>query len=374
MSIDNGNSLNPAEFGSTVSLLQGEELPSSSTNPNRTQYQIMPSEKEIEIITTTSVLARRLEEWVNHPEKPPSLFVGVEGVNLGRHGSISFISIYVRPRNKVYVVDVDVLGSKAFSTMDGGGNSLKNMLESPNPPKVVFDIRNGSNALFGLFQISLSGIVDVQLMELALRNGSRDYLASFSSCVQKQHRELSEKDEKSNCVDTMNMGNLGEKPDGDHALGTQMVGYSPQKVKMLASLWDIYSVGLKPPDQAMWRCLIRETTQKRIDASLRPQYDPQRENRMWSSWDQEFIDEYRDNWNDDLMFMIHDGMVYDNEEDRWVDGAQQDYWDDDKLDDYFHEDFDTARDCSEDFYDDYPDTARDCIGWEEDMIKNGSPF
>lgn len=30
-------------------------------------------------------------------------------------------------------------------------------------------------------------------------------------------------------------------------------------------------------------------------------------------------------------------------------------------------------DHSED-YEDYPDTARDCIGWEEDMIKNGSPF
>ncbi|KAH0845641.1 hypothetical protein AYO21_05566 [Fonsecaea monophora] len=309
----------------------------------------MSSEKEVEVITTASVLATRLAEWVNNPGKPPSLYMDIEGVNLGRHRSISLISIYVRPRNKVYVVDVDVLGREALFTTDGKGNSLNNILESPLSPKVVFDVRNGSNALFGLFKTSLNGIFDVQLMELALRKGSKDHLASFSSCVQKQHRDLS---------DTMNVVDLGEKSDDNRSLGTGMVRYSARKATMLASLWDIYSVGLKPPDKAMWRCLIRETTQVRIHVSKRPQYDPQSENRMRSAWNQEFIEEYSDNWNDDL-FMISDGMVYDEEEDRWVDGGEQDYWDDDELDEYF---------------DDYPDTARDCIGWEEDMIKNGSPF
>lgn len=164
-------------------------------------------------------------------------------------------------------------------------------------------------------------------MELALRKGSRDHLASFTSCVHEQYRDLSEdkkkEKKKSSWRDAMRLDKLREQSDGERPLGTEMVRYSAQKAAMLASLWDTYSVGLKPPDQAMWRCLIRETTQKRIGASQRPQYDPQSKNRMLSSWYKEFIDEYMDDWNDDLMFMIRDGMVYDNEKDRWVEGRKQ---------------------------------------------------
>jgi exonuclease 3'-5' domain-containing protein 1 len=50
--------------------------------------------------------------------------------------------------------------------------------------EVIFDIRNDSDALFSLFQISVDGIKDLQLMELATRRGSKDFVAGLATCVE----------------------------------------------------------------------------------------------------------------------------------------------------------------------------------------------
>ena len=45
--------------------------------------------------------------------------------------------------------------------------SLKAILESPKTPKVFFDVRMDSDALYALFGVKLAGIIDLQLMEVA---------------------------------------------------------------------------------------------------------------------------------------------------------------------------------------------------------------
>jgi exonuclease 3'-5' domain-containing protein 1 len=64
--------------------------------------------------------------------------------------------------------------------------SLKTILESPTIPKVFFDIRNDSDALFSHFQISVDGIKDLQLMELASRKGSQNLVARLAKCIEKE--------------------------------------------------------------------------------------------------------------------------------------------------------------------------------------------
>jgi exonuclease 3'-5' domain-containing protein 1 len=52
---------------------------------------------------------------------------------------------------------------------------------------VFFDVRNSSDALFNLYNISLSGVEDLQLMKLAYRpgpNSSKKYLADLATCVE----------------------------------------------------------------------------------------------------------------------------------------------------------------------------------------------
>lgn len=70
---------------------------------------------------------------------------------------------------KTYLIDIYVLGARAFSTTDASGNSMKSVLESDSIPKVFFDVRNDSDALYHHFNISLAGVVDLQVMEYATR-------------------------------------------------------------------------------------------------------------------------------------------------------------------------------------------------------------
>ena len=123
----------------------------------------------IAIVDSVSALLSLVDNLTNLPSNPPSLYIDIEGINLGRHGSISILSLYLATTKTTYLVDIHVLGNLAFSTTNREGNSLKAVLESPTIPKVFFDIRNDSDALFSHYQISVNGIRDLQLMELATR-------------------------------------------------------------------------------------------------------------------------------------------------------------------------------------------------------------
>ena len=116
---------------------------------------------------------------------PSSLYLYLEGVKLVRHDSISIISLYVLPRKKIYLVDIHRLGKTAFSTTNSSTTSLKTILESPTIPKAIFDIRNDSDALFSHYEIFVDGIKDLQLMELATRKDSKDFVAGLAKCIEK---------------------------------------------------------------------------------------------------------------------------------------------------------------------------------------------
>ncbi|KAH8723848.1 hypothetical protein GQ44DRAFT_773722 [Phaeosphaeriaceae sp. PMI808] len=98
---------------------------------------------------------------------PPSLYIGLEGIDVVHHGSISVLSLHIAPTQKNYLIDIYNLGRAAFSTINNNRTSLKTILESSTIPKVVFDICDDSDALFNLFQILVTGVKDLQLMEPA---------------------------------------------------------------------------------------------------------------------------------------------------------------------------------------------------------------
>ena len=105
----------------------------------------------------------------------PCLYFDVEGVNLSRHGSISIIELRYLPLSgpedsHTYLIDVHILGFLAFSTPSAEGVSLKSVLECPKTPKVFYDVRTDSDALYAQFGIRLAGIIDLQLMEVASRS------------------------------------------------------------------------------------------------------------------------------------------------------------------------------------------------------------
>ncbi|MCJ1239609.1 hypothetical protein MMC14_007607 [Varicellaria rhodocarpa] len=110
------------------------------------------------IIDTPTAITNLLTVLANLPTNPPSLYLDLEGINLSRHGSISIIELFVFPLNHVYLVDVHVLGEKAFSTLGSDSRTLKVILESTDILKVFFDVRNDFDALYSLFDIKLAGV------------------------------------------------------------------------------------------------------------------------------------------------------------------------------------------------------------------------
>jgi len=127
-------------------------------------------QEAFELVDTVEEISTLIHNILLQPTTPPALFIDLEGVNLSREGSISTLQIHIAPQNKSYLVDVHTLGSKAFDTSDKLDNTLRSVLQSELVPKVFFDVRNDSDALYSHFHISLAGVIDLQVMEFATRN------------------------------------------------------------------------------------------------------------------------------------------------------------------------------------------------------------
>ncbi|KAF2475949.1 uncharacterized protein BDR25DRAFT_300827 [Lindgomyces ingoldianus] len=203
-------------------------------------------------------------------------------------------------------------------------NSLKDILESADIPKVFFDIRNDSDALYSLYGISVNGIIDIQLLELATRKSSKSYVAGLAKCIEKDsnasagtkmawHRT---KDSVGRLYDPQRGGRyevFNERP-----LMTEILQYCKQDVELLPSLWDVYSSTLRKPSNGAWRALIREAIRKRIQLSQSAGYNGQAKSKVYGPWDTDEIERKIDNWNDDVtMCGVNGGNALD-ENDHWV--------------------------------------------------------
>lgn len=206
------------------------------------------------IVSTVSQIAALLTT-ISIPTlatSPPSLYFDVEGINLSRHGSISILELYYQPPSHpenahTYLIDIHILGFLAFSTPSAEGVSLKSILEAPMTPKVFFDVRTDSDALYAQFGINLAGIIDLQLMEVASRSRSKTHLKGLGNCI--MHDLGLGKDEKQ-CVEAIKAkGILLFAPDkgGSYAVFNQrpmteeIVEYCVQDVVYLPKLFDKYN-------------------------------------------------------------------------------------------------------------------------------------
>ena len=84
---------------------------------------------------------------------------------------------------EVYLIDVHTLGASAFTTVGikNPNVTLKSILEDAQVPKVFFDVRNDSDALYFLFGIKLAGIHDLQVMQAATKRGS--FILGLGKCI-----------------------------------------------------------------------------------------------------------------------------------------------------------------------------------------------
>lgn len=116
--------------------------------------------------------------------RSPVLYIDLEGQSLNRNGTISILTLLLSGSpNVTYLVDITTMKQQAFSIKSPRGLSLRNVLESPTIKKVVFDVRNDSDALFAHYNISLKTVEDLQLMELATRSGNKKFLNGLAKSI-----------------------------------------------------------------------------------------------------------------------------------------------------------------------------------------------
>ena len=118
----------------------------------------------------------------------PTIFIDLEGVNLGREGELCLLAIHHTISKRSFVVDVHCLGASAFSIpASDGTTTLKTILESPIIAKGIFDVRNDSAALYHGFGIRLQCMHDIQLLEIVarpqIRAGSRRFRSGLDKVV-----------------------------------------------------------------------------------------------------------------------------------------------------------------------------------------------
>ncbi|KAK2669516.1 Ribonuclease H superfamily [Fusarium oxysporum f. sp. vasinfectum] len=96
------------------------------------------------------------------------------------------LHLFIPSNGILYTVNVRKLGDAAFSAVGNSEISLRVLLESTKIPEVGFDIRDISRILFHRFKMSLGGVHDIQLLELASRKDGQQkkFLSGLTSCIE----------------------------------------------------------------------------------------------------------------------------------------------------------------------------------------------
>lgn len=239
-----------------------------------------------------SKIERLVRDLVDLPADSPSIYLDASGIG---NDTLDGFHLFILPTNTLYLVDLIRLGDAAFSTVGDGEMSLRLVLESKSIPKVGFDIRDLSRLLFRQHNISLAGIYDIQLMELASRTKgqSMKFLAGLAKCID---RDISNSDDrKIRWLNPAQPSNLYVHNTMGHA-----PKYVMRRVEMFPVLWSFYKQMLDRPKKAMWLHLARQESEQRVHNSKRNvgKY-PKRQS--WGPevfWDGEQRKAAIDAWND----------------------------------------------------------------------------
>ncbi|EZF35290.1 hypothetical protein TMEN_5638 [Trichophyton mentagrophytes] len=228
---------------------------------------------------------------------PVPLFVEFKGRDISRDGSLSIISIYVRPLNKIYLINIHSIGMDGTSyTEDFRGTTLQSIFQCSVLRKAFFDVRGASNILFHNHGFTLDGIVDIQLMELATRNGSREFLRGLATCVRNDSPLSVEEKKRWEEYDEFRRHIFSPEitSDSDFAklwtkspISTEIKDHCVCSLVALSRLYDVYDERLKQGATKFWKTEICSATETRINDSKQEDFDVHDRENAYGPWDEE---------------------------------------------------------------------------------------
>ncbi|PWY70841.1 exonuclease [Aspergillus sclerotioniger CBS 115572] len=260
----------------------------------------------IQLVDTTNTLFSLLSFLSNIQDNPtptcPQIYIALEGNNPCGYGTISLFTLLFTPSNTVYLIDVHRLGLSAFTTtFEDKPTSLKTILESPSIHKVIFDASNPSDALFSLFNITLAGISDLQLMENASRTGSKRAVLRLSKCID-HDSPLSYAEKLEWKIQKARASLLFDPSKGvryqvfnERPLKQEIINYCVGNVELLSALYAVYHEKLTEH----WRRRVERATARRIRQSRHKNYNPYSRSKGLGPWRNELTELYRRHGSDD---------------------------------------------------------------------------
>lgn len=237
-------------------------------------------------VDSPNTIADLVDTIAKLPTKPPSLYIDLEGVLLSRHGTISILQVSIPPEGGIYLIDVCSLGEKAFLTAGADKQTLKEILESNLIPKVFVDVRNDSDALYAHFGITLAGIQDIQLMELATRTFSKKYVKGLSRCIERDAVMTPSEKKKWASVKEIGLKMFAPEHGGNYEvfnarpLAEDIKEYCVQDVQFMPRLWAEYRSKLTP----QWTLKVDEATKERAAQSQSKTFNGKGQHMALGPW------------------------------------------------------------------------------------------
>ncbi|KAB5566297.1 hypothetical protein GE09DRAFT_1284106 [Coniochaeta sp. 2T2.1] len=237
-----------------------------------------PPPVDVVFVDTEEAVAGFLNDAAQMPKEEARLYIDLEGVNLLRKGTISVVEIYIPPVNKIYIIDVFTLEKKAFDvsvpTQHGETLSFRTILEDDAVyTKVLFDLRNDSDALFGLFGISRRLVEDVQLMAYPTRGYPSGNLCGLAKCIGRHNDAHLDAETLADWNAAKDYGkvlfqNKEFEKYNERPMDERLVKYCANDVRFLPRLRENYWGDLGPMEQKM----VVFETEKRLNQSQGASY------------------------------------------------------------------------------------------------------
>ncbi|KAF5667454.1 3' 5' exonuclease [Fusarium heterosporum] len=262
-------------------------------------------------IVSVDQLKGFLQDLDGLSNKPTSIFVDASGIG---QNALTDLQVGVPSTNTLYIVNLVRLGTTALSKVDESYPSLRAILESGKIWKAGFDIRDLSRLLYNQFNLSLGGIYDLQLMELASRDDgkSKKFLAGFAKCVDQDIPGSNDAKLRwltPSISTNMHMFN---------SLG-HVTRHSMRRVELFSVLWAIYRHKLARAYQAFWLASARGESEQRVIDSKKKRVEQKDQHlgpMCW--WDLEQLEAATDNWNDEIYMESQTGDYKLDEDAEWV--------------------------------------------------------
>ncbi|KAK9778956.1 putative Ribonuclease H-like domain-containing protein [Seiridium cardinale] len=206
------------------------------------------------LISKTAELAT----FVSSISPSSTLYLDMEGNSLGRHGTITLFTILVHPQGVVKIIDVLLLGESSFHT----------------------DARNDADAFWALYQVSLTGVLDVQLLENASRIGGKTYLHGLEKAIKFDLRlgylELDRWTRRKNSIRNLMSSNVfAVRPVSD-----EVAQYCVNDVTYLPRLHDLYMERIS----VEWPRKVEEESSRWAAEAHSATYEPRSATKAVGPW------------------------------------------------------------------------------------------